>query len=300
MQYLAQEVTSFTLSNVSEASLDWSAGTSYTVGTLVVHGINVYKCVSAHVGKNPIEFLNIFWVKWAVSNRFAMLDASSQTKSFVSAGNLVVEFMQGSISTIALGNYEASYATIQILGTDSTTVLWSYSTPSTTTSNVTTSSYYSYIYDSYTDTLAQSIKVDLPLRGYKIRVTFVLDTGATRTACGYLYGGVPVSMGQTLFGVSFRYNSFAIKETDSFGTLSIIKRAVQDIIDFETIIASNTLIATRKRVKLVYDTVVLFILDESNTSVYENMLTLGVIESVSTVLANPTITTLTWSIVEGI
>lgn len=297
MQYLAQEITAFTSSTITETIVAYNPATAYTIGDEVLVDPYIYKCVAACTGKSPITFIDIFWVKWSTSNKMAMLDLSSQSKSIMSSGNLVVEFLQGGISTLGIGNYEADHIQVDILASDGTTVLWTHNTISSASTNLNTYTYYNYVYDTYIETIERSIKIDLGAVGYKVRVTFV---GTTRTACGFLYGGNPVGMGQTLYGVKFGFNSFALKETDDFGTLTITKRAVQDIVDFETIINTNQLMRLRSQVKKVYNDIMLFILDETDGSIYDNMLVLGTIESVNIVLSNPKITTMTWSVVEGI
>lgn len=297
LQYLKQQITSFTSSNITESNTEWSPSTSYAAEALVLRGTYVWKAVSANTDKKPEEHENVLWVKWQVSNKFAMLDLSAQSKSYVNGGDLVVEFTQNRMTTLAIGNYEASYVKVQILAVDAVTVLHEQQTNHSINENVT--DYYSYIYEDYGYEVDKAIKIELPLWGSKVRVTFYKSTEATRSACGFLVGGTPVNMGKTLYGVDFSYNSYAVKAFDDFGTLSIVKRAVQDVVDFETTIESRELPTMRREIKSIYNDIVCFIVDE-NTDTYENLLTLGVIESASVVLSNPVNTIMTFSVIETV
>ena len=297
MQYLNQEITAFTASNITETTAVWTSTTAYLANDYVLQGTYIYKCVASNTGNDPELTNGVYWIKWSVSNKWAMLDLASQSKSSVNGGNLIVEFLQNRMTTLTIGNYEAEYVKVELLDTDSTTVLWTYNSVSSINVNVV--DYFSYIYSTYGYELDRGIKVDLPLWAYKVRVTFIKSANSTRTACGYLVGGTPVNMGITLYGVKFGFHSFALKDTDTFGTLTIVKRAVQDLVDFETIIDTVELPSMRRQIKSVYNTIVVFILNEASSD-YENLLTLGTVESANVVLSNPSKTTMTFSIIEAI
>jgi hypothetical protein len=161
--------------------------------------------------------------------------------------------------------------------------------------------YWSYIYSEYTFEMDRGGLTELPAGGTKIRLRLTMDmTYMDLTSCSIAVGGVPVSMGCTLYGVNFSFNSFAAKEADSFGTLHIKKRLVQDLVDFETVINAEETAQLRRNMRKIYDDIVLFIVDEQDDSKYENMMTLGVIENASAVVSNPINTTLTWSIMESV
>lgn len=268
---------------------------TYVVGDYALQGVFIYKCVSANTDKSPELTLGIYWVKWVVSNRWAMLDVSSNSQSVVTGGDLVVTFPQQAMETLTIGNFEASGVKIEIIEANGTTVLWQYL--DTDFYNIGVDDYYSYMYEPYNFSVPRGLKVDLPVKGSTIRVT--LYSSGIRAACGFLVGGFPIYMGQTLFGVSFKYNSFALKSVDDFGTLTIVKRAVQDIVDFETIIPSSYLMTVRQNIKLTYNDIVVFIVEDASSN-YENLITLGVIESASIVLQNAVQTTMSWAIVEAI
>ena len=307
MQYVKQELTEFTSTNLTDSYPDWSPTTTYIVepdnaltnASIARYGSYYYRSVtSANLNFNPNTYSDIKWVKHAVSNKYAMLDMSSNSKSVVEGGDLTVTFLQNQSSVIGIGNYEADYITIDILAPDGTTILWTYETASNINANV--YDYYEYIYEPYTFDQDFTSKVNLPIQGRYVRLTFHKLSVTNRSACGYLMLGNPVYIGMSLMGVKFGYNSLTTKEISPFGNLDINKSFIQDIVDFETVIASTYLPRMRRELKKIYDEIVLFIIDERDVSEYENLMTLGVIQDASVVLENNVESVISFSVVEAL
>ena len=307
MYYIKQELTEFTSTNLTDTYSDWSPTTTYIVepdnaltsASVVRFGAYYYRSVtSTNLNFNPETYSNIKWVKHSVSNKYAMLDMSSNSKSVVVGGDLTVTFLQNQSSILGIGNYEADYITIEILAPDGVTILWTYDTPSNINANV--YDYYDYIYEPYNLDQDFTTKVNLPLQGRYVRMTFHKLLITNRAACGYLIVGNPVYIGMSLMGVKFGYNSLTTKEISSFGNLDIKKSFIQDIVDFETVIASTYLPRMRRELKKVYDEIVLFVIDERDVSEYENLMTLGVIQDASVVLENNVESVISFSLVEAL
>ena len=307
MYYIKQELTEFTSTNLTDTYSDWSPTITYIVepdnaltsASVVRYGSYYYRSVtSTNLNFNPETYSNIKWVKHAVSNKYAMLDMSSNSKSVVVGGDLTVTFLQNQSSILGIGNYEADYITIEILAPDGSTILWTYDTPSNINANV--YDYYDYIYEPYNLDQDFTTKVNLPLQGRYIRMTFHKLLITNRSACGYLIVGNPVYIGMSLMGVKFGYNSLTTKEISSFGNLDIKKSFIQDIVDFETVIASTYLPRMRRELKKIYDEIVLFVIDERDVSEYENLMTLGVIQDASVVLENNVESVISFSLVEAL
>ena len=307
MYYIKQELTEFTSTNLTDTYSDWSPNITYIVepdnaltsASIARFGAYYYRSVtSTNLNFNPETYSNIKWVKHSVSNKYAMLDMSSNSKSVVVGGDLTVTFLQNQSSILGIGNYEADYITIEILAPDGTTILWSYNTPSNINANV--YDYYDYIYEPYNLDQDFTTKVNLPLQGRYVRMTFHKLPLTGRSACGYLIVGNPVYIGMSLMGVKFGYNSLTTKEISSFGNLDIKKSFIQDIVDFETVIASTYLPRMRRELKKVYDEIVLFVIDERDVSEYENLMTLGVIQDASVVLENNVESVISFSLVEAL
>ena len=307
MYYIKQELTEFTSTNLTDTYSDWSPTTTYIVepdnaltsASVARYGSYYYRSVtSANLKFNPNTYSDIKWVKHAVSNKYAMLDMSSNSKSIFEGGDLTVTFLQNQSSIIGIGNYEADYITIEILAPDGVTILWTYDTPSNINANV--YDYYDYIYEPYNLDQEFTTKVNLPIQGRFVRMTFHKLLITNRSACGYLIVGNPVDIGKSLMGVKFGYNSLTTKEISSFGNLDIKKGFIQDIVDFETVIASTYLPRMRRELKKIYDEIVLFIIDERDVSEYENLMTLGVIQDANVVLENNVESVISFSVVEAL
>ena len=307
MYYIKQELTEFTSTNLTDTYSDWSPNITYIVepdnaltsASIARFGAYYYRSVtSTNLNFNPETYSNIKWVKHSVSNKYAMLDMSSNSKSVVVGGDLTVTFLQNQSSILGIGNYEADYITIEILAPDGVTILWTYDTPSNINANV--YDYYDYIYEPYNLDQDFTTKVNLPLQGRYVRMTFHRLPLTDNSACGYLIVGNPVYIGMSLMGVKFGYNSLTTKEISSFGNLDIKKSFIQDIVDFETVIASTYLPRMRRELKKVYDEIVLFVIDERDVSEYENLMTLGVIQDASVVLENNVESVISFSLVEAL
>lgn len=308
MQYIKQEILGYTSTNLIDIYNDWSPTTTYILETddsaltnasVVRYGTYYYRSLTnGNLNFNPEQYENIKWIKLGVSNKYAMLDAGSNSKSIVNGGNLTVTFLQNKIRNLGIGNYEAETINIQVLDSNGTTVLWDYTTESSANDEV--DDYYSYIYADYNYEVDRAKKIDIPIEGTYIKITFNKQVDATRTACGFLIGGVAVDMGKTLMGVKFAFNSFAEREYTPLGGLNIIKKAVQDLVDFETVIPSGELQNMRREIRKIYNEIVLFILVEEDFGNYENMMTLGVIQDASVLLDNSVEAMVTFSVVEAI
>lgn len=308
MQYVKQEITDYVETNLTDIYPEWSPTKTYiieyddlnlTSNSMARYGTYYYRSLTnGNLNFSPKDFVDRNWVKYLISNKYAMLDLSAQSKSVMENDDIYVIFKQGLIKTLGVGNYEAARITIEILDTDMTTVLWSGDTIPTRAVGV--DSWWTYIYAPFQDTMDKTIKIDLPIIGQFVKVTLHKNIDSNRTSCGYLVGGVAVDMGYTLKNISFSYNSFALKETDAFGALNVKKRAVQDLVDFETVIKSREIPNFRRKVKTIYNDIVMFILDESENSRYENLLTLGIIQDASLVLENDVESIMTFSIMESV
>ena len=305
MEYVKQQILEFTDTNLVDTYPVWAEGTTYsfeatapTSASIVRYGAWYYRSVAnGNVGNNPEDTEGTWWVKYGVSNKFAMLDLKAQSFSTFD-GDMTCTFTKGNINTLGFGNYTALSITVDILDIDGITVL-----DTQTTSNT----YYDHIEDWYTFTQVgeadigdRATRVKLPNIGSFIKVTFNIASEFTYTSCGYMIGGEAVYMGDTIDGVNFSFASYASKETDTWGNLNIVKRAVQDLVDFETIIDSNRASSFKRKVKSVYNDIIMFIVDDTDESIFENILVLGVIQDAGVVFGNSEKTVLNFSVMESI
>ncbi len=405
MKYLSQRIEDFSYSSVSEEYNEWADDVTYNVededlgltNTSVARVGNYYyrTLIDSNLGNDPLDTLDVKWIRWAVSNPYAMFDLRSSTVTASEGANLVVEVPLDLEDMLALGYYAAEDVLIENLdetegiisgftiadsadltspvteglayigtptvridteednktftaskdtyvdvdanglvytevnngeadpgvttdgfriakvvtdGTEITSiddqrvivtnVVWTQSESQSANEDVI--DYFSYMYSDYSLEFNRGILFNIRNIGTKLRISFLASVNIPDTHCGFAVLGNSQDMGDTLYGVKFKFDSFSVKSTDAFGLTTITKRGIQDLVDFETIIPSSSMIATKREVRKIYDDVVVFILDPTDTSRYENLLTLGTIVNWSTVLANPVQTTMAWSIQEVI
>lgn len=307
MQYVRQEITSFLTTNLTDTYADWDVATTYTIeadtaltnASIVRYGSYYWRSlVSDNIGFNPEEYENKKWMKWEVSNKYAMLDLSAQSKSTF-AGNMTCTFaLTKYTDMIGVGYYTADTILIEVLDA-SDVVLWSYEVPSIIYDGI--YDWYTWTYPEYTEEKNRAIMLKIPSAlGNKCRVTFNAWSGSLYTDCGFLIAGSAVDMGQTLSDINFKFTSYATKEVDAFGTLKITKRAVQDIVDFETIIDKYTFSNNKRKIKEIYNDIVMFVVDERVDSEFENLITLGVIQDATPILTEFDKIVVSYSIMEAI
>ena len=306
MFFIKQRIGELAYSNLTDIYPAWNKDTTYIVeddnaltnASVVRVGSFYYRSVAGNnKGFNPIEYENIKWVKLSSSNKYAMLDLESTSKSVKENGNIVVKFKQNEMMSFGIGYYEAKGIKVSILDRNNN-VLWDNEFGNTLNENVI--DYYSYMYEPYDDLVDRAIKVDVPVFNEYIQFEFIGLTEESQTACGYLIGGDKVDMGTTLYGINFGFNSFATKTYNEYGTIDITRAGIQDVVDFECIIDSNLLQRLRKNIREIYDDVVLFVLDERDVLTYENLITLGIIQNANVILQNDDLSTVSYSIIEAI
>lgn len=293
MEYVYQQITDYTDTNLTETATEWSSATSYVASDEVLLGVYVWEAVSANTDKNPVDYQGIYWIKSRISNKYAMLDLSSLSASLLTGG-FFVEFDQGLAQTLVIGRYTTETLTIEVLDALDN-VLWTFETESTINDNVI--DYWSYIYEDYNNYVDRSVKIDIPIVGDRIKVTF--NGIAIDTSCGFLIAGEAEDMGRTIQDVKFKFNSYAKKTFDDFGTLKIVKRSVQDIVDFETTIDRALLMDYKRKLKAIYNDIIAFIVDD-DTEDFENLITLGVIQDADVILSDSEKSIISYSIIEAI
>ncbi len=306
MQYVAQQLTGFTATNIVEEYADYDPLEPYILETTTLSNASVVRygnyyyrsLTNNNIGFNPELYLNIKWIILKPSNVYSMLDLQGQTRTVVNASSFYVEFDTPTLAdTIGFGYLDCSKLTIeQFDGLGNIIPELTQIIENSANENV--SDYYTYIYSTYTYNKNRAELIKISPAGSKIRITFEHITNVI--SIGYLVVGEAINMGTSQYGVKFGYNSYAKKDFDEYGRLKIQKRAVQNVLDFETDVNAENVVYVKNKTAEIYNDVVMFVVDESSDSVYENMITLGVIQNADLVIAYPTFSTMSWSIVEAI
>lgn len=296
MRFVKQAITSYTSTNITPEFADWSPLTTYAVGDKVLWGNYIWiNSKTANLNNEPTSESPV-WAKYGASNYYSLIDAQSQSKTTVVGSDLVVKFPFNYIDTIAIGYFTAQTVRIENLDVSNNVLLTQEYTQSI---NEDVFDYFDYIYSPYSDSTDKAKYFKIVKAGTQIRVSF-LKGSYSGVSVGFLVGGTAVNMGKTVEGVKLGWNSFSLRNTDEFGIMSITKRADQDLIDFETSIDTVNLMSLRRKAKQYKDEIVAFIVDDTENSIFENIVTLGVMQEMQPVATNFDKTILTWSILESI
>ena len=293
MEFVPQTITSYTSPQLTPEYADWNNATTYIVGDKVIYGNYIWICSFAgSLNFEPKED-SPHWTKWGVSNYWSLIDLRSQTLTVVNS-DFVVEFDKIGIETLVIGYFKGTSILVEVLDSlDNVVFTETFSNPR----REGLPSYLAWIHAKFIDYSSRSKVFYLPLFGIKIRVTFAKGS-YSNIQVGFMVGGRSTQMGKTIEGVKLGRTSYTIKNTDEFGITTITSRAKRKYHDFETSVSSDIAMNTLRIIENYEDTVMAFIIDNNPNSVYENIVTLGVYESVEPLATNNDKTVLSWTVIE--
>ena len=295
MEFVPQSITSYTSLQLTPEYPTWSELTSYIVGNKVIYGNYIWICSFAGSLNFEPKESSPHWTKWGVSNYGSLIDTRSQTLTVVNS-DFVVEFDKIGIETLVIGYFKGVSILVEVLDTlDNVLFTETFNNPR----REGLPSYLAWIHAKFIDYSSRSKVFYLPLFGSKIRVTFAKGS-YSNVQVGFMVGGRSTQMGKTIEGVKLGRTSYTIKNTDEFGITTITSRAKRKYHDFETSVNSDIAMNTLRIIENYEDIVMAFVIDNNVNSKYENIVTLGVYESVEPLATNNDKTVLSWTVIEMI
>ena len=295
MEFVPQSITSYTSAQISPEYANWSNATTYVVGNKVIYGNYIWICSFAGSLNFEPKENSPHWTKWGTSNYWSLIDLRSQTLTVVNS-DFVVEFDKVGIETLVIGYFKGVSILVEVLDSlDNVISTETFSNPRRDG----LPSYLNWIRAKFIDYSSRSKVFYLPFFGSKVRVTFSKGS-YPNVQVGFMVGGRSTQMGRTKEGVKLGRTSYTIKNTDEFGITTIISRAKRKYHDFETSVNSDIAMNTLRIIENYEDTVMAFIIDNNPNSKYENIVTLGVYESVEPLATNNDKTVLSWTVIEMI
>lgn len=295
MEFVPQSITSYTSPQLTPEYSDWSNVTTYIVGDKVIYGNYIWICSFAGSLNFEPKENSPHWTKWGTSNYWSLIDLRSQTLTVVNS-DFVVTFDKIGIETLVIGYFRGTSILVEVLDSlDNVVFIETFSNPR----REGLPSYLNWIHAKFIDYSSRSKVFYLPLFGSKVRVTFSKGS-YSNVQVGFMVGGRSTQMGRTIEGVKLGRTSYTIKNTDDFGITTITSRAKRKYHDFETSVNSDIAMNTLRIIENYEDTVMAFVIDNNPNSVYENIVTLGVYESVEPLATNNDKTVLSWTVVEMI
>lgn len=287
MKFFEQSITNLTDSNITQDYANWDSETAYTYedddsltnASVVTH--NNYYWRSATI--NNTEESSESSLKWgylndtkdaSVSNKLALLDNKTSTKTSIEDSDLYVEFERGQITTLVIGNFTASKIMIEQLD-ESKTVLSEYTQE------------YSYyptfgVYDAWTYGTAPFVYEDSSKQqiqitgiGKYIKITFYQNI-YNKVSVGFLFGGNPISVGYTIGEIVMGFDSYITESSGSVETY-----APRQTMTFQTEAQREFTDTIRQ---IIYGlrqegAIRVFIADDSDSEMYKNSIILGQLQT---------------------
>lgn len=290
MKYCKNEVTGFISSNVTESETLWLVTDLYNTGDERRDGHFIYAYAGVDGTNSLLSPSNepTKWLKQRPTNYWAMIDGKTNTQT-TRADNITVEITSVNYDTFSLLDVEAKSVTLTLL--DGVTVVWTNSYTLVDESGVV--DFYTYCFSDFVYKPSLYVE-DIYLSTGVLKVE-IINTGST-AKCGRLVYGRSHYVGKTLYSANLGLESYSVKQTDAFGTETLIHRGAVKLDSYKiNILASQT--ERLRRVAVEYDAIpLLFIMDESDTTNTGHLLNYGYWQNMSMLLSNPRNSTISLTI----
>jgi hypothetical protein len=203
----------------------WNAATSYTVGQRVI------RLTTHHVYENLIAGVNSGlpeanttgttprWLDIGADNTWAMFDNKVGTVSTATT-SLTVVTTPGSVSGIGLLGLVGKQCIVSMKNQTGGTVVYTKTVP---LDGTIITSFYDWFFEDYVQ-LSDITLTDLPGQYTNPEITLsVTSTGSV--GCGTYSFGKLYPLGSTQYGSTVGIISYSVKTYDTFGNITIVKRA---------------------------------------------------------------------------
>lgn len=279
MIYIPQAIDGWLDDNIPDVAALYDPVTTYTEGSIVRVGNYQYKStLASNTGNNPIETLGIYWVEWQPANDYAMLDLESGYATEWNADIGYVTFARGSKNYICVGYSNADEIKIEYLDATDTvldTDVYTFS------NNGNVWDEWSYGYGGFIYNYETLTNTTLKLLGTKIKVTLTSTSGED-VYCKFMVSGVQLMGGTTVESVSLPDKR--------------VNETLVETLQFTTIVKDTLLKRILTDAKSRADIPMLFVVDDSENSVFDNIVLIGKATSITGQASNYDYTPITWTL----
>lgn len=287
-------ITDYLSANFTEDETAWSGSpTVYSNGDEARDDHYIYKYAGIDGTNSTLSPENepTLWLKTRASNYYAMLGDKTSQQTTVS-GDLEITIESENYDTLALLNMTGSQVDIEMRNSDNDIVFTeSYSL----NNNIDIVDAYSYYFSPFEFFTSYYTQIPI-LPNSTIKITITASSGTS--AIGRLVCGQSYQIGDSLYGTTFSLESYSKTEFDEFGTANIIPREAVYNSSYLVRIPSTNIPRLQRKRKSLDAIPILFIGDESEDSVYENLLSYGLWQGADMVLSAPTFSELNHTIKE--
>lgn len=284
MLILENLVTGYVSANFTESETAWLVGTAYSYGGEAREGHYIYKSLvsgaNTNTGNQP-SISPLHWKKNRPSNYFAALDNVNltQTQNVDKVEFTILGSNYDAISILGIDGYSVSVVMTD-LGTG-TVVFNDTQTLDNQTGVVDEMSYWFNDFD-FTTTYFSRLPI---YSNSTIKVT-INKLGSTAKV-GTLSSGKTLYLGNTTWGVSFDMESWGRKVVDEFGATELTHTNSVYGDTYTLNIPSTKIRELQRKVKQYDFKPLVFIGDETDNSLFENLVDIGYWETVKMVLSGP-------------
>lgn len=227
--------TRFVSSSVPETEFAaWSAATTYTAAAKAIYKHRIWESLQGtNLNKVPDAATSAaWWLDTGPTNRWAMFDGQTSTAT-TATGSLN--------STVAPGIAVNGAALIGVTGISSAKVEMFNGptlvfTQTKTVDNTFISNWYEYFFEPYD---VQTELVFGPMPPYAsatVKMTLTGSTGGTTVGCAAFSVGNVVEIGTVQAGAGAGIVDYSRKETDAFGTTTLVRRAFAKRSNYQMIV----------------------------------------------------------------
>ena len=296
MKIVRNEVTDYLTANFTEDETLWDSGATYNYGDEVRWGHYIYKYAGndgTNTELNPQDDINTnivaSWVRISPTNYYAMLDGATNTTTKV-ADEIVIELQDNNFDSFALLDLSAKSVNVELYDENDIVVFSKYFDLQNESEIV---DFYSYCFSPFV--FIPVVFTQIPIyANAKLKVT--ISHTEDIAECGRLVFGRSLYIGETGYGANLNLESYSRKVTDEFGNTELIHRGAVNLDSYEVEIPTSKIPMLRRKMVELDAVPILFVMDDSETSLLENLLTFGYWQNFTILIKNPIKSTISLTI----
>jgi len=294
MKILQNKITDYSYANFTENETLWDSNATYNYEDEARDGHYIY-AYAGNDGTNTtdapsLDFLKLAqnrkWIKIRPSNYYAMLDNETKTQTEVN-DKINIEIQVKNYDAISLLDLDATSVKISLTDNATSTEVYTKTIDMLDTSSIV--DFYSYSFNEIGKKPSLYID-DIPLYS-NATIKIVIDSNGSIAKCGRLVCGRTYYIGTTGYGANLNQESYSKKETDIFGNTSLAHSNSVNLDSYEVSVPTNSVPNIRRKFKELDAVAILFIMDESENSILDNLLTFGYYQSFSILIPDSQIST---------
>ena len=309
---VSQELSSFTYSNVTELYNQWLPGTTYsfeesepyTNAGAVLHRNFYWRSTStSNIGNEPIDEngnKSSEWIVLSPANLSSILDLSSNSKCTITGGDLILEFTKTyKIQTLVIGRFMGLGLTVEYLDAINTvlkTDIYDY-----------TDEQFNNIYDDITydyasldDEVDRNKLIRLQFLGEKIRLTLQRNNTTDTAYISFLTAGEEYELGKIDGSIDRTDASYADRTYNAISGTTIDTTVLSQNYSFSLLVPRLNQVEIKRKGESLKSKTNTYILDNRETSEFENFIVLGQLTSASDSTGNADFVSAKWTVEESI